>query len=284
MLHECEIALGLVPGKACGAASALARRPLVPQSPGRRHREHPSRRNLHRQALSRRRPGRPARPGRIPLLRNAARRPHEPRPAAVAARAGRVVLARAARRHDGALGHGAARPLHAEHFVWQDFSMCWKNSARGLRFDPDWFDAQRQFRFPLYGEVQHGGVRLELRHALEPWYVLGEEAATAAPCALSIPRWSACRSRSKASRRPSRRHLQRPPHAADRDRPARRIRRRRSLQGVVAAVSAAPDGAGACAADVRHSRQLEPPLARRLRLSRRPSRRPQIRDLSGQFL
>jgi uncharacterized protein (DUF2126 family) len=37
-----------------------------------------------------------------------------------------------------------------------------------------------EFRFPRYGSVVYDGIELELRQAIEPWHVLGEEAAAGA--------------------------------------------------------------------------------------------------------
>jgi uncharacterized protein (DUF2126 family)/transglutaminase-like putative cysteine protease len=48
--------------------------------------------------------------------------------------------------------------------------------AHGIAFDPAWIDPFLEMRFPRIGTVMAGEVRLELRGAIEPWDVLGEEA------------------------------------------------------------------------------------------------------------
>lgn len=47
----------------------------------------------------------------------------------------------------------------------------------GIHFEASWFDAFHEFRFPVYGRVVADGVEMELRMALEPWHVLGEESS-----------------------------------------------------------------------------------------------------------
>ena len=62
------------------------------------------------------------------------------------------------------------------HHVWRDFGEVLEDlRAEGLAFESLWFDSHFEFRFPFYGEVGFEGMKLELRQALEPWHVLGEE-------------------------------------------------------------------------------------------------------------
>ncbi|MEM1409802.1 MAG: transglutaminase family protein, partial [Pseudomonadota bacterium] len=61
--------------------------------------------------------------------------------------------------------------------LWANFGAALEKVSRGLgvRIDREWFRAQFDFRFPLAGRIEHDGIDLELRNALEPWHVLGEE-------------------------------------------------------------------------------------------------------------
>ena len=49
--------------------------------------------------------------------------------------------------------------------------------AHDLPIDPAWFEPHLEFRFPLLGDLDLDGIHLELRQALEPWHVMGEEGA-----------------------------------------------------------------------------------------------------------
>lgn len=72
------------------------------------------------------------------------------------------------------------------YFVKEDFAEVLSTLRRfGYDFDEQWFASHFAFRFPMIGSVTIGGVHLELRSALEPWHVLGEE-ATAGGTARSV--------------------------------------------------------------------------------------------------
>ena len=45
----------------------------------------------------------------------------------------------------------------------------------GYPFEFDWFAPHFEFRFPRLGDLEQRDVQIELRTALEPWHVLGEE-------------------------------------------------------------------------------------------------------------
>jgi uncharacterized protein (DUF2126 family)/transglutaminase-like putative cysteine protease len=64
------------------------------------------------------------------------------------------------------------------HFVWQDFEDVTTEMAQhGYPLEQRWFAPHFEFRFPRIGDFTSRGIDVELRGALEPWHVLGEEGA-----------------------------------------------------------------------------------------------------------
>ncbi len=64
------------------------------------------------------------------------------------------------------------------HYVWQDFKDVIGHLNRaGFPIEKDWFAPFLEFRFPHYGSIAQQDIALELRQAVEPWHVLGEEQA-----------------------------------------------------------------------------------------------------------
>ena len=68
--------------------------------------------------------------------------------------------------------------LMLPHFVELDFHDVIEDLRdAGYPLKAEWFAPHFEFRFPSYGSVTHRGLSLEIRQALEPWHVLGEEGA-----------------------------------------------------------------------------------------------------------
>ncbi len=64
------------------------------------------------------------------------------------------------------------------HFVWTDLcDVIEECRAFGYPLLSEWFAPHLEFRFPKLGDFEASGVHVELRLALEPWNVLGEEGA-----------------------------------------------------------------------------------------------------------
>jgi uncharacterized protein (DUF2126 family) len=64
------------------------------------------------------------------------------------------------------------------HFIWQDLcDVMAELNACGYAMQAEWFAPHMNFRFPRLGDFTASEVDVELRLALEPWHVMGEEGA-----------------------------------------------------------------------------------------------------------
>jgi uncharacterized protein (DUF2126 family)/transglutaminase-like putative cysteine protease len=107
--------------------------------------------------------------------------PHERMVVAQVALVRGIVAALASAPYDAPLVKWGAR-LHDEfmlpYFQWRDFQAVLAFlERRGVPLQQEWFQPFLDYRFPLFGQLDLEGMRLEIRSALEPWPVLGEEPA-----------------------------------------------------------------------------------------------------------
>lgn len=66
------------------------------------------------------------------------------------------------------------------HFCYEDMAEVVADLNRaGYPFQLSWMDPFQEFRFPRYGSVQIRDMSMEVRMAIEPWHVLGEEMSNA---------------------------------------------------------------------------------------------------------
>ena len=64
------------------------------------------------------------------------------------------------------------------HFILKDIKDVVRDlNDNGYPFQASWIMPFFEFRFPRYGEINLDGIEVELRAAIEPWHVLGEESS-----------------------------------------------------------------------------------------------------------
>ncbi len=155
----------------------------------------------------------------------------------------------------------------------------------GYPFEFDWFAPHFEFRFPRIGDLEQRDLQIELRTALEPWHVLGEEpggGGTVRYVDSSVERLQVKARGLTGDRFAITCNGHRVPlHPTGTNGEGVAGVRYRAWQPPVCLQ---PTIGVARAAAVRSLRHLEQALARRLHLSRRASGRPQLRHVSGEQL
>ena len=173
------------------------------------------------------------------------------------------------------------------HFCETDF----RDVIRDLResgypFEFDWFAPHFEFRFPRIGDLEQRDIQLELRTALEPWHVLGEEPGGGGTVRYVDSSLERLQVKARGlGRRPFRHHVSTAIAC-------RCIRPARTAKAWPACATAPGSRRGVCSRPSRSHAPLRirslwtlgTNAARRLHLSRRASGRTQLRHVSGQQL